>query len=830
MIDLRADLNNGEEGAARRQRMLLIASAVSILFILYMMPYASTSPVVNLVEYSPSSEVWVGEDITYIVNCSDANNSITSVVSEVVGEGGYMIPNRTMVHIGNGLYETSIDKLYLTEPKTFTNHIYCKNNVSETTTHTSTFKVSNLSMEVLSGSEVSAFIGEQIELDLNVRKNGMKLVSGVSFFIKIDGSHVPLKVDPPYDPVRGWILYIDAPSSEGRYEIEVIANYGRADSSVLIDADIDEPVDFTLDYLSTDLLSTGDDVTLYLTAQERGSLVELNAVNTRITVGSANAPIKEIYPTSSYYVVKFETPDLSSGEYQLTASVELDGHTYRKSRTVSVAVNARGEFKDKDDRGVYVEMKFVQDGAEKFRVKTNTDGTYDNKIKPGKYDITFLFPEAAVILTNIDVHSFSDPMTYYYSDSDDAAPGLHVAAFFAFETTLDYSDVTMELKYDESRVSDETEIKVYRCRSWSSSKETCYNDWEEISGAVNSVNNVVTIEVDSFSAYAIGTLKALTLDYSIEKETLILGEIVQIHGLTLDAFNRNVGEVNLSLSMEGSDISSRTTSDKNGIYSFTIRVPDKEGDYKIKIKADKYPYLDGSISVPITVKKSKSLSITGPDTVKAVIGKESAIDFIIGNTGQSDLKNLNISLSGLPRSYYVMSQDLIDLVAGSSKEINVHILTPEDAVLGTRSVTLNVEGKDISDKKIFGFTIEESGTEKEVETPSSSTGFITLPDINNNTLYLIVIVVAFAAISFTTAILLKRRKINNGSLGLGGMPNLSDRKKSEHRDLVRGELDKIKSQISISDSADGAVNEIEAAWDKLKEKWAGVEANSLNRP
>jgi hypothetical protein len=521
-------------------------------------------------------------------------------------------------------------------------------------------------------------------------------------------------------------------------------------------------------------------------------------------------------------VVKFEPNDQSAGEYLLRASVTIDDKTYSDTEQVHMSVPASGEFKDSDDRGIYTEIRFSQNGAEQFKIVSNTDGTYEKNIRPGNYDIGFHFPEATVYLEDVDVYGFVDPMNYYHSKSDDAAPGLHVAAFFAFETTLDYASVEMKLKYDESRVHDEKEIKVYKCDSWSSGNEICYDSWEEIAGSINTVNNVVTIKDEGFSAYAIGTLKSLTIDHSLNKNKFVLGEDMQLDGLTLDAFRKKVGGVDLEYHIEGTSIIGSTKSDENGIYSVLLVAPEIEDNYEITLTAEKYPYLGESISIPFKVEKSRIVSITGPDTIKSVAGEESRADFTIENSGQSDLFGLNISLSGMSEDTYSLSHQKIDIDSGEKKEVVLIINTPEDSASGTRSVTIKVEGDGVSINKVFGFTIEDEGTVDDKKDSSPSTGFITLPDITGNTLYAIVFVVLFAAVSFSAAILLKRRKLNGGSFNMDKALNQSRKKPDNKRVLVKGELDKIKSQISISESATGAQNNIEAAWDKLKDKWASM--------
>lgn len=172
------------------------------------------------------------------------------------------------------------------------------------------------------------------------------------------------------------------------------------------------------------------------------------------------------------------------------------------------------------------------------------------------------------------------------------------------------------------------------------------------------------------------------------------------------------------------------------------------------LSAVKYPYLKFDSSMILEIVKSKDLSIVFPDTVKVKEGESLTQNFTITNIGQTDLYNLNISLTGVPSEYYTLTDKIEKLKVGEEKTVSVYFSVPYNISLGTYSATLKVFNEDLSKEKIFGFTIVGQNQTTTVPTTGIS-GKIVLPEITPDLIYILM----FAAVVFTLAFLLKRRKV-----------------------------------------------------------------------
>jgi len=720
----------------------------------------SASPVINGVSFVPSADLWLGEDLTMVVNCTESENfSITNVKTQIAGENGYTIPNKTFRDIGGGLYEAIIEALYMNEPNSFSVNISCVNNVSIETIQTSSFTVSNLSAKIVSSTPVFSYLDEQIEIDVKATRNGVAISSGVNFSIKIDGKNVNPKIDPPYDPVKGWILYIDPPTVSGIYNLEISVLYGRADYTIATKLTVENHIKFSIMSIDKTLIKVGDEINVDIEAFDKGNKITLKEDNFGIDIGEKAASILSITPVSDYFRVKVEVPSLEAGEQTLSTALTYGNNTYSDSEVIDYAVVISGEFLDKSERGVSAEIRFLSNGVEELRLHTKTDGSYEGAIQIGTYDIEFVFPESKLKLEDVYITDFEDPLNYYYSLSDDLTPGLKSAGLFVYETTLKFSKVRIEMEYNDKDVYDENEIKVYKCSNWNAGKKICSGEWKEIGGAVDSVRNTITVDDINLSAYGIGTLKGLSIEFNINKQKFYVKDSIKLRGIVFDKYKNTVDNASVRAYIEDTNIYTAIYSDRNGAFLIEFLSPEQEGNYTLHLSAEKYPYIEFNSSISIEVAKSRDILITLPDTIRVKQGGSLDQELTLANTGQADLDDLNISLTGIPKEYYDLVTFIEKLEVGKEKNILISFSIPENATLSTYSATFKVFNTEVSEEKIFGFTVLE--TNQTEPSKPSSTGVFTLPKLvlpEGSTLSAYILVIVFASVSFTLAILLKKRK------------------------------------------------------------------------
>jgi len=727
---------------------------VTIVFILALTKAVLASPVINSVTFEPSSSLWVGESLTVKVNCTDELNSISSVKLSAVGEDGYTIPTKDLA-FQSGMYITTIESLYLSYPNKFSASITCTNNNSESVSQTQAFEVSSFTTTISSITPSTIYLGDLIEVDVVVKRNNEQISSGVSFIIKLNDSLVQPKVQPPYDPSKGWIIYLDAPNVSGQYSLAITTSYGRVSDTKAISLTVNEPVLFSITGIDKTLVKPNDTITLQLKALDRGSTIPLTSSNVEIQVGSTRAEIKAITPVSNYYNLAIVAPNVYPDSYKLTAYLYHKNYTYYDSITISYIVPVSGKITDESGKGVSAELRFLSGSVEKLKLYTDSSGAYSGYLPPGTYDLQITFPQSVLYLRTISIRSFEDPIRYYYSTSVDI-PGINLVGLYVYEVALPYSQATIEMRYDERNVLDESMIKVYKCEKWNNGKKLCYGSWEEVTGTVDTVRNLVSVTTSSLSAYALGTLEQLSVDFNLNKERFYLKDLIRVRGVVLDENRNAIKNATVFISLKGTSINVTTTTDSNGIFQVEFIGPEAEGLYTLLLKAEKYPYISFNTSKELKFERSKELSIVFPDSIRVVAGENLTQEFDLINTGQSDLYGLQMFITGVPSSYYRIEKSLEDLKVGETKKIQIYFSIPSDANQTTLSASITVFNDQVKKEKTFGFTI--LATNKTVSQPTGITGRVILPEIGWD----VVFILLFALASFSLAFILKRRKVDRG--------------------------------------------------------------------
>jgi hypothetical protein len=726
----------------------------AIALILALTKSALASPVINGITFEPSSSLWIGESLSVKINCTDELNSISGVKLSAIGEDGYTIPTKDLT-FQSGLYTTTIESLYLSYPNKFSVNITCINNNSESVSQTQAFEVSSFTTIIPSITPSTIYLGDLIEVDVVVKRNNEQISSGVSFIVKLNDSIVQPKVQPPYDPSKGWIIYLDAPNISGQYSLAITTSYGRVSDTKTVSLTINEPILFSITGIDKTLVRPNDTITLQLKALDRGNTIPLTSSNVEIQVGSTKAEIKAITPVSNYYNLVITAPSLYPDNYKLTAYLYYKNYTYSDSTTISYIVPVSGKITDENGKGISTELKFLSGSTEKLRLYTDSSGAYSGYLPPGTYDLQITFPQSVLYLSSVNIRRFEDPIRYYYSTSVDI-PGINLVGLYVYEVALPYSQATIEMKYDERNVLDESTIKVYKCEKWNNGKKICYGSWEEVTSNVDTVRNLVSVTTSSLSAYALGTLKQLSVDFSLNKESFYLKDLIRISGIVLDESRNAVSNATVSISLKGTSINTTTTTDSNGIFQTEFIGPESEGSYALLLKAEKYPYISFNTSKELKFERSKEFSIVFPDTVRVAAGENFTQELDLINTGQSDLYSLQIFITGIPASYYRIEKTSEDLKVGETKKIKIYFSIPSDANQTTLSASLTVFNDQMKKEKTFGFTVLASN--KTVSQPTGITGKAVLPEIDWN----VVFIILFALASFSLAFILKRRKVSRG--------------------------------------------------------------------
>ncbi|MCK5333783.1 MAG: hypothetical protein KAJ24_04680, partial [Candidatus Aenigmarchaeota archaeon] len=370
---------------------------------------------------------------------------------------------------------------------------------------------------------------------------------------------------------------------------------------------------------------------------------------------------------------------------------------------------------------------------------------------------------ASIVQQGVSVSEFDDPLRFYYI-ADIVIPGIKPAGLFMFETTLSADDTEITLNYDERKVSSEAGLVVYRCGNWNSAEKKCSGSWDSISASIDPVRNSAKFSLANPSgAYTLGSLDALFLDFSIDKTTYYVGDVIKAVGISEKSGGNYVGNIEITGRINGQPTTKTVTSSEKGVFALDLEVPSAEGSYALVFVAELEPYHGFETTKTIEVIRRKEISLVLPDTVRMGVGENSTIEVPVVNTGQVPLVDGKISISGIPEDYYTITPELLSVDAGDETKFFINFEIPELAPKTTHGADITMPFGEKTFKKTFALTIKEPVAEEpavgetDAETNESAftlpTGFLTSVAASD-VLYLIVL----SAISFSTAIFLRNRR------------------------------------------------------------------------
>lgn len=715
---------------------------------------AFATPIIQDVSVQPSS-VWLGEYSTISLNCfDDGGNDIVKVYANITGPN-VTIPTMYFTKDDGNDYTLIVNKEYLDRTGNFDALLYCENSVGENNQTSTSITVSRLSGYINEINPKPAYIGDTIEISFIVKKDENRLSSNVNFNVSLNDNLVNLVVKPAYDYIRGWLLKIPTPYPADMYNLKVTAFYDRANVSDYDNIEVRNKTEFSILSIKkggqiTSQMVGKDNITVNLKFLENGNIIDMNKNVVDIKIGSTDAEIKGLYKQSDgSFNAEIVAPDISAGTYDMVAYFYHEGLTYSDSSTVNYVVSLSGNVVTGS------QIKFIQNNQTKLEITLDSYGDYSGFLPPGTYDVEVVFPQSRLYFYQAVINSFDDPIKYRYSDNA-AIPGIRNAGLFVYEVAFSYSSVDIEINYIERNVLNEDNLKIFKCSNWNSGKETCNSNWIEMSSEMDRIRNKARISSTSLSTFVIGEIKSLNADFNLDKNQYNIDDVIKVKGIVKDEDRTSVSNATIDVYIKNTQISSKITTDDNGIFSLDVPTPKNEGEYELILKARKQPYNSFEKSKIFELTKSKSVLIDFPDTIKIAKGGNFTQAFSLMNNGQADINNLKIYFEGIPESYYNFSEN-VSLKSEERKTFDLKFSIPFYAESGISSATLKIEGNNISQEKVFGLSVLEKNESKNETLPTTGlvTG-ITLPEIN----YLdIIYIVAFAIVCFSLAIVLKKRKI-----------------------------------------------------------------------
>jgi len=765
----------------------------SMLLFLTAIPLVSAVPMIQNVNVQPP-HLWLGEDAVISLNCLDnENNTIGQVYANVVGPD-VILPTLYPASSNENYYEIFVGKEHLDRTGQFDATIYCQNNLSNETSNLTSFTVSKLTGYISGINPYPAYTGETMEIDFIVKRNDAKISSDVIFNVSVNNQLKALKVAPAYDNNKGWLLKVNPPSEPGIYDIKVVAFYDRTKVINYSSVEVRNNIEFNIESIDKNWVNSNDNITVTLRALEKGNAINLNKNNINIKINSANAEITTISKHDNLVDVKIIAPTLSAGRYELDAYLDHEDSYYSDSKPIDYIVSIGGTLIDANSKAMSVQLRFIQNDVTKLSMTTDSYGHYSGSIPPDNYDLEIKFPQSTLYLDDISISNFDDPIKYFYSDEFDL-PGIRNHGLYDYSIALSYSSARIEMIYTEKNMVNENNLKIFKCSNWNPGRKICNSVWSEINGDIDIVRNKARINSTTLSAFVIGEIKGISVDFSLDKEIYGLNDKILVRGIAKDEDRNSVSNASIEAYIKNTGINYRATADENGIFSLEIQTPKDEGKYELVLKVKKNPYREFNGNKNFEVIKSKSILIDFPDTIKIAKGENLTQNLSLLNNGQADIENLKVYFEGMPESYYKFSEN-ISLESGEQKALFVDFNIPFYAEIGVSSATLKIEGNKISQEKVFGLNIVERNESSNQTLPTTglASGF-TLPDIN----YLdIAFIALFAVACFSSAIILKKRKTTKRS-----------------RDNIKNILFEIKGTIKSNETRLRPQSNEKSIYDKL---------------
>jgi len=668
----------------------------------------SAEPIISNISLQPEN-VWFNENISISLDCYDAISNISKVYGKLIDP--VLSDNLNFVSETNNHYALKLTSLYFNpiKPSKYTFSVNCQNDNNQTSNTLITFNVSQIKANI-SSITTPTYLGNNLEADVYIEKDGSSFYSDeISFNLRLGGQNWSKTFF--YDPAKNyWIIKFDTPNVLGTYDLDLEINFnldGYNSKKITLKSSIEikDAIEFKILSVDKTEIQPNDQITVSLSASDRGNKIILTKDYLNIQVGSTTIDLNDIEISSAgnYFNVKIQMPDLSPDSYDLRVTFNYENYSIQQTTNVDYVIPVSGKFTDSNDKGINVEIKFLIGDKEKKRLTTDGSGSYSSYIVPGTYTMQLTFPQSTLYLYDVKINGFNDPIKYYFVDTD--LPGIKSAGVFIYEVALQYSKAKILINYNENKIPSEKDLFVYKCNSWDFQSKSCDEDWEEQITTIDKVGNIVTLETSSPSTYVIGIKKYLYLDFSSDKSIFNMKELIKLRGVVRDESGNFVQDALLSAKTNSVDIDSSAHSDSNGVFVLEFFTPEEEGFYTLLVKTEKTPYLSYNKTWSFQVVKNRKISLVLPDTIRIKKGENQNLQFSVVNTGQSDIYNLSLSLTGLPQDYFSMQDKIDELNVNQEVKVPVNFKIPENASETTISITLKVISSEVSVEQIIGFTI-----------------------------------------------------------------------------------------------------------------------------
>jgi uncharacterized membrane protein len=269
------------------------------------------------------------------------------------------------------------------------------------------------------------------------------------------------------------------------------------------------------------------------------------------------------------------------------------------------------------------------------------------------------------------------------------------------------------------------------------------------------------------SAFAITEPSELMLDANIDKSSYQAGESIKLTGSVKE--DGNPVKAKITYELDGKVFSF----DAEGNFETTVKTPESEGEFLLAIRTEKEGRT-AEKAISFSVYQKRFIRISAPSIVEATANQNKTVVITISNEGQKDINNIAVS-TDLPDGWYVLNNNNFNLAAGEKKNVEVTLISPENAE--SRTVSITAKGDETSASSEFMVNVVKPAVTTYIATGQATAG------VNN--IYLLVASIILVSILFAFVFIRQKSKKQKAISMLHAAKSQIQRKKKSAKEVLR---------------------------------------------
>jgi hypothetical protein len=602
----------------------------------------------------------------------------------------------------------------------YVGYVFCKD-TNSTINSSISFTVRDLIVNLIgiTPSVIYPDVDWRIEIEVKEVGNQEKIISqNVTF--NLFANEKPISTDYYFDVSKSkWIL-IPQKLQQGDYEIKILTSYEGITREVRASIKVNPILSILLISINKEVLSN-QELTIGLKGYYKGNLTSLKLMQISVTLDNSPVEIKEIGDES----IKILLPEKEAGSYELKINFNYRGYATQVSTIIDYVLPVTGKIVNPEGKPISGRLTFSKQNYVK---QITVNGPYSGFVPKGTYRVEFLTPTLRLVLNSVRIDKeWNDLLKVDEFGKAVNLPGLKVAGGASIEFAGSFENGEVEIFYDSRMIVNEKLIKVYKCENWNFQARTCAGSWEEITADIDTIRDVVKFGISHLSAFVVGEMSSLQIVAALDKNQYFLNEPITVNGVVRDDEGNVVADANISYDF--AETKGEVFSNKDGIFTFSLISPSKSGKYTLTLIASKANYLPATLTKDIEVVAKKDLAIVFGLQQSIEAGKNQTLKIKIINSGQTDLHNLKISISGLPTEWFDFEpRRYAVLKPGEELQVILSIYAPQQLEPKSYVVKVDATSDEVEKSDSFVLILQPPLQQKaeEGKAPSAPTGFFVL--------------------------------------------------------------------------------------------------------